>query len=140
MAIKKTPNASPSNTAKLTFVSRVLAGLNKTEAEKTQEKVERFVEDTIRSLEQQVSNREFEIRKQTSNLKFAEKDLDRAKKFVENTIYTISDDTESYLSAFNDARKQVEVVENNIANIKNNIATLEAEIKEFNFLLERLKA
>lgn len=140
MAIKKTPNASPSNTAKLTFVSRVLAGLNKTEAEKTQEKVERFVEDTIRSLEQQVSNREFEIRKQTSNLKFAEKDLDRAKKFVENTIYTISDNTESYLLAFNDARKQVEVVENNIANIKNNIATLEAEIKKFNFLLERLKA
>lgn len=123
-----------------TFVSKVLAGLNKTEAQVAQEKAERFVEDTIIDLDQQISNRRFDIGRQESNLKTAEKDLNRAKEAVETAIYSVENSTERYLDKYNTAKRGVKSAEHLIASIKNNIAVIEAEIAELNILLERLKA
>lgn len=118
------------------FVAKVLASLNKTDAEKQQESVTEFMEDSIIDLNAQISNiTTSDIPKLQSQLNRAQNNLAKAKKNFDAVRFSIATNLEVYIANREHALDQIDSANNVIANINEQIADKNAELESFQSIL-----
>ena len=129
-----TKQTTPKVTIKNNFVTKALAHLNKSDAQKQEEEVMKFVNRSIIATQTQIATIKTS-KIPTLELELAELNngLNDAKEAFETTRYQVTSSYESYIQARQNAL-------NNITNWENRIAQKEAEIKEANTKLEFFEA
>jgi chromosome segregation ATPase len=110
------------------YVNEVLKGLNKTEAQKQFDQIEKFQSYAIIDCERQISIIESEIKEKNTDLSLYKKGLVLAEKEVKAAIYGIATNYEEWVSNINKAEKEVNSHKKNIDYIEDNIKVLEAEL------------
>ena len=121
------------------FISKVTAKLNKSEAEKEQEKIVAFQRRTIIMCNTQIgliNNREIptletEITELAYKLEVAETALEDAK-------YTIANTPEEYVRTYNRCEEAVEQLEDQIRDKSTQVITAQAKAEKFQQMLEWL--
>lgn len=123
------------------FVGKVLAGLNKTEAQLQEEKVVAFVEDSIIECNAQIAyyktslipSKELEIQRTKQNLVKAEKAYEEAK-------FSISNDFNNYIEKRNYAKRVIDESKSRVSTKEAELSRLQAELKAFEEVLADLQS
>jgi hypothetical protein len=89
------------------FVTKVLAGFNKTDAQKQQENVERFLGDATIDCEEQISTRDADIKRAEVAITRANTEVSRAEAGVETALYSVANNFADYLNFLNVARQRL---------------------------------
>ena len=110
------------------YVSEVLKSLNKTEAQKQLEQIEKFQAYAIIDCERQISIIESEIKEKNTDLSLSKKALILAEKEVKTAIYSIATNYEGWVNTINKAEREVTAHKNSIAYVQGIIEKLEAEL------------
>jgi predicted nucleic acid-binding Zn-ribbon protein len=125
MSTKTTKNQVKSTN---NFVTKALASLNKSEAQKQEEQVTLFVKRSIIEVQQQISLRKSNISNLELDLQAANSKLEMAQEAFEAARFTPATNLESYLSTRNSAQYQVDKCTDEVSLVNEEIEELNAEI------------
>jgi hypothetical protein len=119
------------------FVNRVLSSLNKTDAQKQQESVERFLENAVIDCQEQISLREADIQRKEVSIRRAQQNLANAEKDLENARFSIPADGNfsSYVDGINKAKEVLERCSGACLNVEFEKELLEEEITSLKEIL-----
>lgn len=123
------------------FVKKVLAGLNKTEAQKQEEAVVAFVEDAIIDCQTQIAHLTTSLIP-TKELEIVrlKKDLEKAEKNFEIARFSIASSFNGYITNRNDAQYIISEVKSRIASKESQLNQLNSELKAFEEVLADLQS
>jgi hypothetical protein len=110
------------------FIAKVIAGLNKTEAQKQVELTEKFQAYGIIDCERQISILESEIKERNTDVSLEKKQLVLAEKEVNSATYSIADNYEAWVIKQNRAEMQVQAHKNSITSLESKVLKLQAEL------------
>ena len=110
------------------YKARVLAGLNKTEAQIQEELVDKFQAYGSIDCERQISLLESEIKERTTDLRLDKQALELTKKEAEKATYSLATNYESWVRNQNLAAAKVVIAEIRIIEISTEILKLQAEL------------
>jgi hypothetical protein len=113
--------------SKANFVTKVLASFNKTEAQKQQESVERFLENSVIDCQEQISTRDADIKRADVAITRANTELSRAEANLETSKFSVASNFEEYIKILNVARQKVSQAKFEVSVAEKNKAVLEAE-------------
>lgn len=131
---------SKTNKTMSKFVAENLKKFNKTEAEQQQEKIERFIEDSIIEAETQIAIvRTSQIPHLQNELKRLEVNLKRAQQKYEESRFALASSFSTYVEKRENALDLIEEAESAIQSKKHEIQTAENTLKSLESILGDLK-
>jgi hypothetical protein len=123
------------------FIQKVLTGLNKTEAQKQEDTVKAFVEDSIIDCQSQIAHLKTSlIPSKELEIVRLKNDLAKAEKNYETARFSIASNFNNYIEKRNYANNAISEVESRIASKQSQLAQLNAELVAFEEVLTDLQS